>query len=101
MENQNKDNNKELWWRPAVVFYGKTTGWIVFPLIIALFFGRYIKESTGSQVWFFVAVFAGFTVTCYGIYREINLYKKDLDKEEEKKDPPSQNAADGQGKNGK
>lgn len=78
-----------------IVFYAKTTSWIIFPLVLGLILGRYVGNSTGSQALFFGIIMVGFGITCFGIYREIKEYKKSLEK-----DPPSQEATDGQRKNG-
>lgn len=76
-----KKTNSEIW-RPVMIFYAKTTSWIIFPLAIAFFLGKYFKESVGGQVLFFICVGVGFLVTIYGIYREIKIYQKDLEKKE-------------------
>jgi hypothetical protein len=64
-------------WQPVIVFYVKTTSWIVFPLIVGLISGKYIK----NQVLFFFLLMICFGITCFGIYKEIKQYKKDLDRE--------------------
>lgn len=68
-------------WQPVIVFYVKTTAWIVLPLAIGLIIGRF----TENQITFFVFLVIGFGITCFGIYREIKQYKKELD-------PPSHKA---------
>jgi len=65
-------------WTPVIVFYVKTTSWIIFPLILGLLVGKYVGNSTGSQVLFFIAIMIGFGITCFGIYKEIKEYKKSL-----------------------
>ncbi|MFA6274344.1 MAG: hypothetical protein WC662_04240 [Candidatus Paceibacterota bacterium] len=80
---ENKENNlknDKYWWKPVMVFYAKTTGWIILPLVLATFLGKYVGKSFGSQSLFFVFVIVGFLISCYGIYREIKIYKKDLEK---------------------
>jgi hypothetical protein len=67
------------WWRPVLLFYIKTTSWIVFPLLLGLIGGIYVGKSTGSQVIFFIFMMLGFVITCFGIYQEIKNYKKLLD----------------------
>jgi hypothetical protein len=57
----------------------KITGWIVVPLLCAAFLGKYAERSLGNQIWFFVTVLAAFICTCYGIYREINVYKQEVE----------------------
>ena len=63
-----------------MIFYAKTTSWIVFPLVLGLLTGKYFGQSTGSQTLFFIFIMVGFGVTCFGIYREVKQYKKDLEK---------------------
>jgi hypothetical protein len=79
-KNSNIPNKNNDWWKPVMIFYVKTTSWIVFPLVIAIFGGKYVSKSFSSQTLFFLVVMVGFGVTCFGIYREIKQYKKDLDK---------------------
>lgn len=90
---KNKDNlNKDKsWWKPVMIFYVKTTSWIIFPLVLAFLIGNYFSKTPEGQTLFLVCVMAGFGISCFGIYREIKQYKKDLD-------PPSPKATDGQGK---
>ena len=63
-------------WKPVMIFYAKTTSWIVLPLVIGLIAGKF----TESQTLFFLFLITGFGITCFGIYREIKEYKKDLNK---------------------
>lgn len=83
MEENNTDlnNKKEKWWRPVALFYAKTTSWIILPLLLAFFGGKYTGKTIGSQVIFFAFVAVGFLITCLGIYREIKIYKKEISKE--------------------
>ena len=62
-------------WTPVIIFYAKTTSWVVFPLVVGLIAGQF----TESQTLFFVFLMIGFGITCSGIYKEIKQYKKDLD----------------------
>lgn len=72
-----------------IVFYVKTTSWIVLPLVIGLIAGQFIK----NQTLFFAFIMIGFGITCFGIYQEIKEYKKTLN-------PPSHKATADKGKNG-
>ena len=62
-----------------MIFYAKTTAWVVFPLVVGLIASKF----TGNQGLFFVFLMLGFGVTCFGIYREIKEYKKDLKKDQQ------------------
>jgi F0F1-type ATP synthase assembly protein I len=73
--NFNKDNP---WLKSVMLFYAKTTAWVVLPLAIGLVAGKF----TQSQTLFFLFLMIGFGITCYGIYKEIKQYKKQLEESE-------------------
>ncbi|MFN4181489.1 MAG: hypothetical protein ACK4FA_02230 [Candidatus Paceibacteria bacterium] len=66
------------WWRPAVFFYFRITSWIVIPILLAVVLHRFALGGIGSQIGFFVLIAIAFVCTCYGIYREINIYKEEV-----------------------
>ena len=75
------------WWKLVLIFYAKTTGWIVFPLFLAflaVFLGRSFNKASWGQGLFLIFIIIGFIVTCFGIYREIKIYKKKLEKNDGK-----------------
>jgi hypothetical protein len=78
MEEKKEDKNKL--WRPVFLFYGKTTIWIIGPLLIGLFLGGYLREVFEKQIYFILSVFIAFFVTIFGIYKEIKEYKETLNK---------------------
>ena len=65
-------------WQPVIIFYVKTTAWVVLPLIVGMVASRF----TESQVLFFVLLMISFGITCFGIYREVKEYKNKLEKED-------------------
>jgi F0F1-type ATP synthase assembly protein I len=79
--NIEKSTNKsgENYWKPVILFYAKTTSWIILPLLFGTLAGKYVSSSFGSQLVFFIFIMLGFLVTCLGIYREVKQYKKSLD----------------------
>jgi hypothetical protein len=79
---ETKENLKpdRSWLRPVLIFYVKTTSWIIFPLVLAVLTANYVNKSTESQTLFFGLIMIGFGITCFGVYREIKQYKKSLDK---------------------
>lgn len=77
---ENKVENEKHYWRPVMVFYAKTTAWIILPLALAILINQYFGKSTGSQSLFLAFIMAGFGITCFGMYKEIKKYRKDLDK---------------------
>lgn len=76
---ENKTNQK-MDWRPVIFFYVKTTSWIVFPAILAMFVKSYFQ---GAKLFFLMIV--AFGITCFGIYKEIKNYKLSLDKKNDGK----------------
>jgi hypothetical protein len=79
----NKKTDKELY-RSVLFFFAKTTSWIVFPVLLCVLIWNYFGESLGSKVSFFVIIMFGFLITIYGIFKEIKLYKKNLEKNGDK-----------------
>jgi F0F1-type ATP synthase assembly protein I len=61
-------------WRPVIIFYVKTTSWIIFPL----FLGLIVSQFTENQTLFFIFLIIGFCITCLGIYKEIKQYRKEF-----------------------
>lgn len=83
--NTNKDNkdNKD-WWKPAIKLFSVLTGWIVVPVIIALFLGKYLDKRYGTEPWIFVAlIIIAFLTSMLKIAMTAKQYMKDLAKEEE------------------
>ncbi len=78
IEEKKQLNSKEnAWWRPVLIFYAKTTSWIIFPLLIAIILAKKVAPA-----YYLLFVLAGFGITCFGIYKEIKQYKKDLTKKD-------------------
>ncbi len=82
---EDKKNTNYSIYKPVLVFYAKTTSWVIIPLLIAVILGKYASRSTGNEMLFFGAVVLGFIITIYGIYGEIKKYKKDLEIEDKNK----------------
>jgi F0F1-type ATP synthase assembly protein I len=76
-------------WKPVIIFYVKTTSWIIFPLVIGLLLGKYVSQSAQSQALFFIFMMVGFGITCFGIYREVKEYKKSLEKNQKNNGNPN------------
>jgi hypothetical protein len=80
-EEKNKDDD---WWRPAMFFYIKVTSWIVIPILVAFLLKRFALGGMMSQIGFFVLIAIGFLISCFGIYREINIYKDEVNNQTDK-----------------
>jgi F0F1-type ATP synthase assembly protein I len=66
------------WWREPMLAFTRISSWIVAPILIALFIGKYLDKKWGTEPWAFVAVTGfAFLASCYGIIREVQKYSKD------------------------
>jgi hypothetical protein len=79
MENNKKQKTNSEIFKPVMLFYAKTTSWVIFPLILGIILAR---VGHFDQTVFFGVIMVGFGVTCFGIYREIKGYKKELEKKD-------------------
>ena len=73
---------KMLWWQPSLVLFGRLSGWIAGPVILALFVGKWLdkKYSTEPKL-FLLCVGVAFFVSTYGIVRDSLDAMKKIDKE--------------------
>lgn len=56
------------WWQPGIAVFGEVTGWIVVPVIVALYLGRYLDEKQGTgNLYFFGLTILAFIISCIGI----------------------------------
>lgn len=68
IQKKSEDTGSMPWWRDAVVLFSEATGWIVIPLISALYLGQYLDEKQGSGNFYFLSLTAlAFIISCVGI----------------------------------
>ena len=60
-----------LWWQPSLVLFGRLSGWIAGPVILALFVGKWLdkKYSTEPKL-FLLCVGVAFIVSTFGIVKD-------------------------------
>jgi F0F1-type ATP synthase assembly protein I len=39
------------WWQPGLILFSKLSAWIIGPVILAVFFGRFLDEKFGTKPW--------------------------------------------------
>jgi Kef-type K+ transport system membrane component KefB len=62
------ESGEKLWWQPGIAVFGEVTGWIVVPVIAALYGGRYLDEKQGTGNAYFLGLTAlAFIISCIGI----------------------------------
>ena len=82
----NDNKNKDLWWKPAVMIFSNVSAWIAGPIILALIVGKYLDRRYGTAPWFFIGLtIISFIISIGAIWKILNKYIKDLEKEEKNK----------------
>ena len=83
-DNKNKDKNE--WLRLGMMMFTEATGWIAFPVIGALFLGRWLDEKQGTEPLYFFSITAlAFIISSVGIGMTGVKYMKIIEKEDLKK----------------
>nr|AQS29747.1 hypothetical protein [uncultured bacterium] len=76
------DKNSEMWWQPGLNLFFQLSGWLVGPLVGALFLGRWLDDRYQTKPWLFLlSVGVAFLITCLGIIKETMEYIRQIEKE--------------------
>jgi F0F1-type ATP synthase assembly protein I len=87
----NKDN-KELWYKPAMMIFANISGWIAGPIILALIVGKWLDNKYDSDPWFFIGLTGvAFFISIFGILKILMKYIKDIEKEAREKREKGEN----------
>jgi F0F1-type ATP synthase assembly protein I len=75
-----KEHTPQSYWHDALMAFGRMSGWIAGPIVIALFLGKWLDRRFGTEPYFFVGVTAiAFIVSVYGLAREGASYKRSVE----------------------
>lgn len=75
-------NNQNDWWQEGLSLFFQLSGWLVVPIIIALFLGKWLDEKYQTAPWLFLSCTAvAFIITISGLIKESFKFIKQLDKE--------------------
>ena len=86
--NKKADKKKEetAWWQPALVMFAKFSGWIVFPVIVAIFLGQWLDEKYNSKPIFFLGLVGfAFFVSMFGLVKNVKEEYRKIEEEEKNK----------------
>jgi F0F1-type ATP synthase assembly protein I len=73
-------NSKQAYWRDALLAFSRMSGWVVGPVIVALFFGKWLDKKFDTAPYLFIGVTGlAFIVSMYGLFREGVNYKRDTE----------------------
>jgi len=83
--NQNMNNSGSSrqggspWWKDGVQIFTQVSVWIVVPILLALFVGKGLDTHFGTKpIIFLVLAGVGFLFSCFGIWRVIKKYIKEM-----------------------
>lgn len=79
----NTNNQKFL--RIGLVLFAKISAWVAFPIIIALYFGKWLDSKTGNEnLFFLICTGIAFVVSMIGITRETLKYIENIKNDSKK-----------------
>ncbi|OGF18950.1 hypothetical protein A3G56_01240 [Candidatus Falkowbacteria bacterium RIFCSPLOWO2_12_FULL_45_10] len=74
MENDNKEPAKKVeapWWQPALLMFSRLSGWIIGPIILAIFLGKWLDKRYDTEPWLFlVSIGAAFLISIVGLVKD-------------------------------
>lgn len=77
---------QKAWWQPGLEIFAQITGWLVAPIVIALFAGKALDKKYHSEPWFFLGLtFVAFFISISGLVFITVKYIKQVDKETKEK----------------
>lgn len=92
-DDQRDEKGVKPWWQPGLLLFGRLSGWIVGPVILAVILGKWLDNRFGTKPWLFLAtVGVAFAVSMIGLVREGMQAIKQAEKEGKKE--PKDSAPD-------
>ena len=85
---KNKSNQTgEYWWAMGLNLFLRLSGWIVAPILAAVFIGKKLDSKYGTGPWLFLSVMGiAFVVSIFGIILNTLKEFKKIDSETRKND---------------
>ncbi|MEA1963339.1 MAG: AtpZ/AtpI family protein [Patescibacteria group bacterium] len=76
-----ENNSKQAWWQPALILFAKFSGWIVIPVIVGAFIGKWLDNRYDTDPWLFlVSVGFAFLISMFGLIKNVTEEYKKIDK---------------------
>jgi len=97
-----KDSKKDLnkvevpFWQPALLMFTRMSGWIIGPVILAIFLGKWLDRKYDTEPWLFLlTVGLAFLISMFGLvkdaFKEMDRISKGNDGKKEGKDNKDRN----------
>ena len=84
-ENKENSNSGSPWWKPAAEMFSEVSMWIVLPIVLALVLGKALDSHYGTKPTIFLSLAGfGFFITCFGMFRVVKNYIKNIEKIKDK-----------------
>ncbi len=88
-KNQNFSNNKKNkevpFWQPALLMFSRMSGWIIGPVVLAIFLGKWLDEKYHTEPWLFLGcVGLAFIISMAGLVKDAFKEMEKLDKKDGK-----------------
>jgi F0F1-type ATP synthase assembly protein I len=67
-----QSSEQAAWWQPAVTMFLRLSVWIVGPVIIALFLGKWLDKKYNSEPWMFLlCTGVAFLISMIGLIKNV------------------------------
>ena len=84
MDKARNTQSEKAWWQPAMALFLRMSTWIVIPVIISAFIGKWIDSKFGTDPWvLLVCVGVSFLVSMIGITNIASRELKKIESSEE------------------
>lgn len=87
-----RDDNQgdKSFWQQGLSFFVQLSGWLVGPLVAALFLGKWLDKRYDTEPWLFLlSIGVAFLITSLGIIKEAMGFIKQIEREDRNKQAES------------
>ena len=75
------ENEKKSYWRDPLIAFGRMSGWVIGPILLALLGGKWLDAKYNTGQLFFLGLTAlAFITSIAGLIKETNKYLKNIKK---------------------
>ncbi|MFH1232868.1 MAG: AtpZ/AtpI family protein [Patescibacteria group bacterium] len=69
---------EQAWWLPAILMFSRLSAWVIGPVIIGLFVGKWLDNKYQSKPWLFLlSIGIAFIISMFGLIKStLDEYKK-------------------------
>ncbi|MFH1326233.1 MAG: AtpZ/AtpI family protein [Candidatus Falkowbacteria bacterium] len=89
VENGVKNINKKIdtsFWQPSLLMFSRMSGWVVGPVVLAIFLGKWLDKRHDTEPWLFLGtVGLAFVISIVGLVKDALREMEKLSKEDKNK----------------